>query len=70
MQIVTSWMRDGMLQEARTLVLRQLNRKLGSLPDPERLQIEALTTPQLETLAEDLLDFNSLSDLQAWLTQQ
>ena len=74
MEIVTSWMEQGMArgakQEAQSIILRQLTRRVGELPDPVRSQIDALSINQLESLGEALLDFSNLSDLAAWLTEQ
>ncbi len=74
MEIVTSWMEQGMergaKQEAQSIILRQLTRRVGELPDPVRSQIDALSITQLESLGEALLDFSNLSDLAAWLTEQ
>ena len=48
-------------------MLRQLARRCG-LPGPElTARVEGLTLEQTETLAEDLLDFATLADLEAWL---
>ncbi|MBD2452765.1 DUF4351 domain-containing protein [Nostoc sp. FACHB-87] len=77
MEIVTSWMRQGIEQgieqganrEARSLVLRLLSRKLGELPQEVRSQIDVLSLTQLESLGEALLDFSSLLDLNNWLAQ-
>ena len=55
------------LEEARSLVLRLLTRKIGEVPIPTRLQIETLSTTQLEDLAEALLNFATLADLREWL---
>ena len=78
MQIVTSWMEQGIeqgleqgaKQEARSLVLRLLTRQVGELPDLVKSQIDGLATDQLEALGEALLDFSGLPDLEAWLTEQ
>ncbi len=51
-------------------IIRQLTKRLGQLPEKERLQVSALTLPQLENIGEALLDFNSSADLQAWLEAQ
>lgn len=45
-----------------------LNRKLGSLSDAIATEIKSLEPNRLDTLTEDLLDFNSLVDLQTWLS--
>jgi predicted transposase YdaD len=75
MQIVTSWMEQGIaegeqrgrVEEGRALVLRQLTRKLGTLPTSVEAQVQALPLPQLEALGEALLDFAQVSDLTDWL---
>jgi predicted transposase YdaD len=59
----------GAQREAVALSLRQLARRLrlDSVPDSCRTQIEQLSLPQLETLSEALLDFQTLADLETWL---
>ena len=54
--------------EAR-MILRLLNRRLGSISEQFSAQIQQLTIPQLEDLGEALLDFTSLADLETWLSQ-
>jgi predicted transposase YdaD len=89
MQIVTSWMRQGIeqglqqgLQQGRqegleqgrregelALILRLLARRFG-LIDPElEERIRQLSLPQLEGLAEALLEFSDQTDLVIWLQQ-
>lgn len=70
MEIVTSWMEQGLQQGSRSLIMRQLTRKVGNLPDGLQAQIEQLAVTQLEALGEALLDFASLADLEAWLAAQ
>jgi predicted transposase/invertase (TIGR01784 family) len=60
---------EGRAEEGRSLVLRQLARRVGTLPAAVQSQVEALPLTQLETLGEDLLDFTSLIDLENWLAQ-
>jgi predicted transposase/invertase (TIGR01784 family) len=83
MQIVTSWMErgieqgiaegeqrgrvEGKIEGEQSLVLRQLTRRLGTLPMSAEAQVQALALPQLEALGEALLDFVQLSDLTDWL---
>ena len=75
MEIVTSWMekgieqglQEGRRQEARSLVLRQLVRRLGSVTPELEAVIRQLSILQLEELAEALLDFSHEADLEAWL---
>jgi predicted transposase/invertase (TIGR01784 family) len=54
--------------EAR-VIMRQLNRRLGSVPAPVSDRIQQLNVSQLEDLGEALLDFASLADLEGWLSQ-
>jgi len=51
------------------LIMRQLTRRLGSLPDGVLVRIQQLSISQLDELGEALLDFTSLTDLEAWLNQ-
>jgi predicted transposase/invertase (TIGR01784 family) len=57
------------LQQEKTLVLRQLNRKLGNLSPQVQTRVLALEIDRVESLGEDLLDFTSITDLEAWLSQ-
>ena len=74
MQIVTSWMEQGIEQGIergeRSLVLRQLTRKVGELPESIQAQVNGLPIAQLEALGEALLDFGSLAELEVWLAAQ
>jgi hypothetical protein len=56
-------------EEGRSLVLRQLNRRVGTLPETIQTQVESLSLEQLEALGEDLLDFTNLTDLENWLAR-
>jgi predicted transposase YdaD len=61
---------EGALQEAQSLILRQLTRRFGELPNALQAQVQQLPLVQLETLGKMLLDFQSLTDLEAWLQAQ
>jgi predicted transposase/invertase (TIGR01784 family) len=58
---------EGREEEARSLIFRQLTRRVGELPRQVRERIETFSLEQLENLGEALLDFTSLADLQVWL---
>jgi hypothetical protein len=60
----------GREQGSVTLLLRQLTRLCGSLPADVEQQIGQLALPQSQSLGEALLDFQSLDDLQKWLTKE
>jgi predicted transposase YdaD len=56
----------GRQQEAAALAVRLLTRRLGGVDVGSRERLRELPLQQLEQLAEDLLDFKELGDLQAW----
>lgn len=58
---------QGQAEEARRLVLRLLARQVGLLGPDLQARVEALHVDRLEALAEALLAFKSISDLDAWL---
>lgn len=60
---------EGRVYERRSLVLLQLNQKLGALSEATIAQISTLTPDQLESLAIALLSFTTMRDLTAWLEQ-
>ncbi|BAY96493.1 hypothetical protein NIES37_04260 [Tolypothrix tenuis PCC 7101] len=62
--------RDAKEIEARSLILKLLNRRLGNIPDVLLSQIQALSLEQLEAVGEALLDFSTLADLERWLQGQ
>lgn len=63
-------LQEGKQEEGRSLVLRQLTRRIGPLAPEVRSQVEALSLEQLEALGEALLDFSSLQELTDWLQAQ
>jgi hypothetical protein len=67
MQYVTSVERMAMQRGERALILRQLTRRVGSVPESLQTQIEALSLAQLEDLGEALLEFSRPEDLESWL---
>ena len=58
---------EGRQEEACTLVLRLLRRRLGQLDADLEARLQSLPLLQLEALADALLDFTTLSGLDAWL---
>ncbi|MEA5618641.1 DUF2887 domain-containing protein [Cronbergia sp. UHCC 0137] len=59
--------REWKEEAEKMLVIRQLKRRFRKVPDVLLPQIQQLTREQTETLAEDLLDFSVLGDLENWL---
>jgi hypothetical protein len=79
MEIVTSWMREGIeqgigqgvergrKQEAVSMIKRMLTHRFGSLTPQLHSRITSLSVTQLEDLGEALLDFTVIGDLEVWL---
>lgn len=55
------------IERDKDLIIRQITRKLGTINSDLQSQVKALNIDDLERLAEDFLDFNSIDDLQEWL---
>jgi predicted transposase YdaD len=55
------------LEHEKSLILRQLTRRIGPIAPPLETQIRSLSLPQLEDLGEALLDFTQPTDLENWL---
>jgi len=62
-------MQQGMQQGQVNLVLRQLERRLGVLSEHDRNAVRALAADRVEALAEALLEFTGMADLQGWIEQ-
>jgi hypothetical protein len=71
MPYITSIERAGQLKGEligkQELVIKLLNRRIGELNPPVIEQIRKLPVEQLEELAEALLDFSTVANLQQWL---
>jgi hypothetical protein len=67
MELVTSWMEEGIEKGERRLLMRQLRKQLGTIDDSAVTRIETLPTGRLEELGEALLSFASHADLDRWL---
>jgi predicted transposase YdaD len=52
------------------ITLRLLQRRCGAITPSQEARIRALPLPQLEALAEALLDFKGADDLEAWLASR
>jgi predicted transposase/invertase (TIGR01784 family) len=55
------------LDHERSLILRQLERRVGKFSQKARSQVLALSFTELDSLGEALLDFSAPSDLKDWL---
>jgi Domain of unknown function (DUF4351) len=59
-----------LLERERSLVMRRLDRKVGSISEQLSNRINTLSLSQLESLGDALLDFGSIDDLTSWLDNQ
>ena len=57
----------GQVQGEAKVTLRQLGRRCGPLSAEQESVIRSLPLERLEALAEALLDFEGMADLNAWL---
>jgi hypothetical protein len=71
MQMVTSWMEQGIEQgeqkEALKMLRQVLRRRVGAIAPEVDLQLQSLSVEQLEALHDSALDFTTSSDLLNWL---
>ena len=71
MEITTSWKEEGIVEgqesATRSLVIKQLTRKLGNLSPELLAKVNGLNLDRLEALAFDLLDFKHVGDLERWM---
>ncbi|MDJ0662294.1 MAG: DUF4351 domain-containing protein [Crocosphaera sp.] len=58
---------DQAIEREKSLILRQLKRKLGNIPPSLETKITELTIDEVEALGEALLDFSTIDDLVNWL---
>jgi predicted transposase/invertase (TIGR01784 family) len=58
---------QGIQEGKRSLLLKQLSRKLGTIPDETKLLLNQLGQELLDTLSEALFDLENLEDLHNWL---
>jgi len=61
---------EGVQRGKRDTVIRQLTRRIGTVPPQLQAQVQNLSIEQLDELSEVLLDFADATDLIAWLQQE
>jgi hypothetical protein len=73
MQIINQWeehaLQRGQEQGSRAILVRQLARKFGQLPTPLHEKLDGLSQDKLEQLADAVLDFSTVADVQSWLAR-
>lgn len=71
MEIVTSWMEQGLQQGLQQGVLnytlRLLRHKFGEIDSEIEVQVRGLSAAQLQNLGEALLDFSTIAEVEKWL---
>jgi len=63
-------LQKGNKQGEERVILLLLNRRFKAIDESLIERVRGLSTEQLENLAEALLDFTAVADLEAWLNQQ
>jgi predicted transposase YdaD len=58
---------EGRQEGEVNVIVRLLSRRFGALSPAQVSQVRSLSIPQLESLGEALLDFQSLGEFEAWL---
>ena len=58
---------EGIQEGKRSLLLKQLSLKLGTIPNETKVLLHQLAPELLDTLSEALFDLESLEDLHSWL---
>jgi predicted transposase YdaD len=61
---------EGKAEAERSLVLRQLNRKLGNLTPQLHDRVNSLSIERVESLGEALLYFMTVTDLENWFAAE
>ncbi|MEI6063242.1 MAG: thiamine pyrophosphate-binding protein, partial [Pseudanabaena sp. ELA748] len=62
-------LQEGAQQQANSLVVRLLSRRFGELSGDRLAKLNERSASDLENLAEALLDFNDILDLDRWLAK-
>ena len=61
---------EGRLEGEANLIVRILSRRFGSVSAELLEAVRKLSIPELESLGESLLDFQTIADLEAWLSDR
>ncbi|MFM7405546.1 MAG: Rpn family recombination-promoting nuclease/putative transposase [Cuspidothrix sp.] len=74
MQIVTSWMEEGIergiergIDREKNLIIRQINRKFGQIDRELETELRSLNIEIIEALGEAIFDLDTVEDLKTWL---
>ena len=61
--------KTGRQEGKEELIVRQLNRRFGSVSTKVREQLNDLSSEQLNDLGEALFEFKTFADLETWLSR-
>ena len=64
------WENEGKLQEAKKIILKQLRKKFSHIPDDIKVILEEKTEDELEKIAEDIIDIDSVNELKQYLNNE
>ena len=67
MEITTSWKEEGIVEAERALTIGLLTKKVGNLSPELLARVSGLSIERVEALAEALLDFKHVGDLERWM---
>ena len=60
----------GRIKEAIALMIRQLQKRFGEVPENLKNQLQNLSLEELENLSEEIFDFSTFEDLSNWLADR
>ncbi|MDY7005306.1 MAG: Rpn family recombination-promoting nuclease/putative transposase [Cyanobacteriota bacterium] len=60
----------GRTKEAIALIIRQLKKRFGEVPENLKNQLSDLSLEELENLSEEIFDFTTFDDLSNWLADR
>ncbi len=60
---------EGQITQAIALVKRLVQKRFGEIPAAMISQVESLSLEELESLTEEIFDFEGLPDLSNWLDE-
>jgi len=66
MQLTNEWIEKGLRQGRQELVIRQLRKRLGTVPAELIKKIGRLSDSKVDDLGEALLDFREVADAKNW----
>ena len=66
-ELTTSWEEKGRIEGQAEMLLKQLKKRFGEIPEDMEIRIKKLTEDKLEQLAEAIFDLESIDDVRDFL---